>query len=200
MTDQTTSQNDGPEGHNIGTLWPEANSDPNAALYASQAKFPHNAWQQIITPFITAYKANGTPSSEIPPSNTIAVGTLWYKTILQNAYCPNNEAGLYGEYPRDFNTSMEALNWAVILSAAATGYKVSATSNGAALEKATALQPGANFGQFLGVQAGSQTLVLQDSTGKAVVEATNGTPVSSGCPDGIYNMNYRVIGLQVVSD
>lgn len=189
-----TSQNDGPEGHYIGNLWLEENSDPQGEVYATQAKFPHNAWQQVITPFIAAYKAGGNTSSMSPASGVPAVGALWYKTILQNASCPNNTAGLYGEQPRDFNTGYDALNWAVTLPAGSKGMRISGISNNVTLNTTT-LVPGFNFGAFDGVQAGVQTLNLINSAGAVVMSARNGTAVSTGCPDGIYNMNYQVIGL-----
>lgn len=128
------------------------------------------------------------------------MGAMWYKTILQNASCPNNAAGLYGEQPRDFDTGIDALNWAVVLPAKSKATTVSGISNGVALQSnTTVLQPGFNFGAIQGVQAGMQTLKIIDAKGKVVMSATNGTVVSTGCPDGIYNMNYQVIGLQAVS-
>jgi len=187
-------QNDGPEGHYIGNLWLEENNNPQGHVYATQDKFPHNAWQRIITSFIVAYKAGGSTSSMVPPPNIPAVGVLWYKTILQNASCPNNTAGLYGQQPRDFSTGYDALNWAVVLPAKSTGMRISGFSNNVTLNTTT-LGPGFNFGAFNGVQAGAQTLNLIDSTGAVVMSATNGMAVSTGCPDGIYNMNYQVIGL-----
>lgn len=130
----------------------------------------------------------------VPPQDLPAVGTLWYKTILQDADCPNNTVGLYGEQPRDFNTGYDVLNWALVLPANSSGMHISGISNNVTLGTGD-LVPGFNFGAFGGVQAGSQVLNLIDSTGAVVMSAMNGTEVSTGCPDGIYNMNYQVIGL-----
>ena len=61
---------------------------------------------------------------------------------------------------------------------------------------ATALRPGLNYGAFEDVQAGRQALYVVDETGIVVMSATNGSEISTGCPDGIFNMNYQVVGLK----
>ena len=61
------------------------------------------------------------------------------------------------------------------------------------------MNPGLNFGLPTGVQAGAQLLELLDSAGTVVMSATGGECVSSGCPAGMYNMNYQVAGLSTGS-
>lgn len=124
-----------------------------------------------------------------PPANTPAVGTMWYKTILQNANCPSNAA-----QPEGFNTGTDSLNWAVIIAAGSLGMQVRAISNGSTLQTA-AVSPGLNWGSPTGVQAGVQRLEVLDGSGNIVMSATGGECVSAGCPDGVYNMNYQVVGL-----
>lgn len=124
---------------------------------------------------------------------------MWYKTILQNSSCPNNEAGFYGEEPDGSSTGKDALNYALTVPAGSTGLKISAFSNGTCLQTTT-LSPGFNYGSVNGVQAGQQMLTLQDATGTVIMSATNGPAVSSGCPDGIYNFNYQVIALKQVTN
>lgn len=72
--------------------------------------------------------------------------------------------------------------------------KVRLTSNGNVISTVS-VNPGLNFGSPTGVQAGAQMLELLNSVGSVVMTATNGQCVSSGCPSGMYNMNYQVVGL-----
>ena len=150
-----------------------------------QANFPHTAWQPLVKSFIGAYKNGG---SMAPPSGATAIGAMWYKTILQSASCSG------ATQPNGWSTGADALNWAVVLPSGASGYKVRATSNGNVLNTVS-VNPGLNFGSPTGVQAGSQLLELLNSAGTVVMSATAGACVSSGCPAGMYNMNYYVAGL-----
>ncbi len=123
-----------------------------------------------------------------PPSGTPAIGAMWYKTILQGAsYCGATQ-------PQGFSQGRDALNWAVVLPAGSSGMQVRATSNGVVLQT-VGVYPGLNYGSPAGVQAGVQTLQLLDAGKNVVMTSTTGMSVSSGCPDGIYNMNYQVVGL-----
>lgn len=72
--------------------------------------------------------------------------------------------------------------------------QVRATSNGEVLQM-TRVYPGLNFASPDGVRAGKQMLELLDAGGKVIMSAGTGSNVSSSCPDGIYNMNYQVVGL-----
>jgi len=123
-----------------------------------------------------------------PPGIT-PVGAMWYKTILQSAVCPPKVA-----QPEGFNTGTDSLNWAVVIPAGSSGMQVRAISNGITLQTA-AVSPGLNWGSPTGVQAGAQVLQVLDKSGNIVMSATGGKCVSAGCPDGIYNMNYQVVGL-----
>ena len=180
-------QNDGPESHYIGDLWSEENSDPAPAKYSGQDTNPHQAWQPIITSFINAFKSGGTASTMVPPSDT-PVGAMWYKGILQSATCPESK-------PSGFDTGTDAINWAVVLPAGSSGMQIRATSNGNELATVDG-KPGLNMGAPGGVQAGEQRLEVLDAGGNVVLVATNGRCVSSGCPDGVYDFNYQVVGLQ----
>ena len=127
-----------------------------------------------------------------PPSGSTAVGSMWYKTVLQSASCSG------ATQPNGWSTGTDALNWAVVLASGSSGYQVRATSNGKVLSTVK-VNPGLNFGSPTGVQAGSQLLELLDSSGKVVMSATAGECVSTGCPAGMYNMNYQVVGLNTGS-
>ena len=126
----------------------------------------------------------------VPPANTQAVGAIWYKDLLQDATCPNN-----AQQPEGWATGRDSLNWAVVIAAGSNGMQVRAISNGVVLQTAT-VYPGMNWGSPSGVQAGVQMLELVDAGGNVVMTATGGKCVSSGCPDGVYNMNFQVVGLE----
>ena len=184
----TPPQNDGPESHYIGNLWPESGGD---TPYSSQATFPHNAWQPLITSFIAAWKAGGSTASMSPPGNQ-AMGALWYKTILQDESCP-------GAQPEAFSTGTDTLNWAIVLPAGSSGMQIRGTSNNNVLQTMN-VYPGMSFGSFKDVQAGMQLLELLDSSGTVVMATGQGGCVATDCPDGIYNMNYQVLGLAQGAD
>ena len=123
-----------------------------------------------------------------PPSGATAVGAMWYKTILQSATCSG------ATQPDGWSTGTDSLTWAIVLPSGSSGMTVRLTSNGAVISTVN-VNPGLNFGSPTGVQAGAQMLELLNPAGSVVMTATGGLCVSSGCPDGMYNMNYQVIGL-----
>lgn len=176
--------NDGPESHYIGNVWSES-SDSSVMYSSPQAAFPHAAWQPLVTSFIEAYKAGGTMA---PPSGATAVGSMWYKTILQDASCSGATP------PSGWSTGTDSLTWAIVLPSGSSGMKACLTSNGSVISTVS-VNPGLNFGSPTGVQAGAQMLQLLDSAGNVVMTATGGECISSSCPAGMYNMNYQVVGL-----
>lgn len=123
-----------------------------------------------------------------PPSGATAVGAMWYKTILQSSTCSG------ATQPDGWSTGTDSISWAIVLSSGSSGMKVRATSNGVVISTVD-VNPGLNFGSPTGVKAGAQMLELLDSAGKVVMTSTGGQCVSSGCPEGMYNMNYQVVGL-----
>lgn len=148
------------------------------------------AWQPLFTAFINAYKAGGNSYSMTPSNtNTPAVGTMWYKTILQSSSCPG------AEKPRGWETGTDTLNWAVVMPKGSQGMSVRGWSAGKMLQSVK-VGEGLNWGSFAGLQAGAQTIELLDAGGMVVMSAGGGKCVSGGCPDGIYNMNVQVAGLE----
>lgn len=155
-------------------------------MYCSpQANYPHDAWQPLVRSFIGAYKNGG---SMAPPSGATAVGAMWYKTVLQSTTCSG------AAQPEGWSTGTDSLSWAIVLPSGSSGMKVRATSNGAVISTVD-VNPGLNFGSPTGVKAGAQMLELLNSAGTVVMTATGGLCISSGCPEGMYNMNYQVVGL-----
>ncbi len=123
-----------------------------------------------------------------PPSGATAIGSMWYKTILQGATCSG------ATQPTGWSTGTDSLSWAVVLPSNSSKMKVRLTSNGKVISTVS-VNPGLNFGSPTGVQAGAQMLQLLNAAGTVVMTATGGLCVSSGCPQGMYNMNYQVVGL-----
>ncbi|KAL9125883.1 MAG: hypothetical protein Q9175_008010, partial [Cornicularia normoerica] len=153
--------NDGPESHYIGNVWTES-SDTSIMYCSPQANYPHTAWQPLVTSFINAYKAN---NSMAPPSGATAIGSMWYKTILQGASCSG------ATQPNGWSTGTDSLSWAVVLPSGSSGMKVRLTSNGSVISTVS-VNSGLNFGSPTGVQAGPQMLQLVNSAGTVVMTAT----------------------------
>lgn len=188
-----TQQNDGPESHYIGNLWPEQNTDIQPRIYATQAAASHNAWQPLITSFINAFKAGVTSTAMQPPSGP-AVGAMWYKTILQSTVCSNENLGGYDAKPDGFSSTKDQLNWAVVLPTSATGYSVRIYSGSQKIQEQN-LVGGLNYrAADQGVQIGMQRMELL-LNGNVVQTAKNGRCITNTCPDGTYNMNPQVVSL-----
>lgn len=84
------AQNDGPESHYIGNIWPEQNTDPDPARYVTSAKeWSHKGWLPLIHSFSDAFINGGGPSSmSVPYGNQAsAIGVMWYKSVMQSG-CP----------------------------------------------------------------------------------------------------------------
>jgi glucan endo-1,3-alpha-glucosidase len=130
-----------------------------------------------------------------PPGGSICIGALWYKTTLKSTKCSTfNLVGSSNTQlakPDNFGAGTDTLNWALVLAAGTTGYSVRTISNGRILDTQS-IKPGLNYGSNVGVEAGAQSMQILDASGKVVLAADAGRNVSSGCPDGIYNMNYVV--------
>lgn len=216
---QIHTWNNGPESHYMGNLWPEANDDYQASLY-SGLTWDHTAWQPIYTSFINTFKAKLPASKMAPPPerNLPAVGSLWYKTILQNQACNNvtyngtdsttnlNTTGCppnvadscyYYEKPRGYANGTDALNWAVVLDPQVSSktYTLQGISNGKVLGEQT-LKSGLNYGAFGGIQPGAQSLRVLDASGNVVLATEAGRRGVNETCTSIYNMNYEVVQLR----
>lgn len=122
------------------------------------------------------------------PSSGTAVGAIWYKDIMQSSVCSSDTK------PAGFSQGADDVNWSVVLASSASGYQVRIISNGIVLQTVT-VSPGLNSGKAGGIKPGPQVMQLLDNTGRVALTAQGGKQVSSGCPDGIFNMNYQVVGL-----
>lgn len=187
-------QNDGPESHYIGTLWTEANTDPQPEIYATELHASHVGWQPLIASFNTAFKAGVLATGMTPPGGASAVGAIWYKTILQSAVCSNEGSNLYTQKPNGFNQGTDSLSWAIVLPPSTAGWSAVAYSDNAQIGQ-WSLSGGLNYGAGSGLRAGLQRLEIRDASGKVIKVAAGGRCVSDKCPDLIYNMNPQVVGL-----
>ena len=181
--------NDAGEGHYVGNFWPEQISCC-ADIQAYADGFDHTGWQQVITPFIKAYKAGVTDVSGITPTSGSPEGAMWYRTLLTTASCSSTIS--------NYQEAQDAINYAVILPAGASGYSIKVYSNGQLLETVAA-QPGLNGGMVLGLQAGSastQKIEVVNSSGSVVSSATGTKDVLTESNNGsLCNWNYEVVGL-----
>jgi glucan endo-1,3-alpha-glucosidase len=142
----------------------------------------------MITSFIKAYKES-SPSSSMTPPSTTPVGAIWYNTILKTASCPSDTK------PGSYSLAKDQINWSVVVPSTASGYTASFTSGSMDLGQVK-LVGGFNFGATSSIKAGAQKMVVKDGSGKVLATASSRRDVSSGCPDGIYNLNPQVVGLK----
>ncbi|RDW87891.1 hypothetical protein BP5796_03585 [Coleophoma crateriformis] len=193
---QIQTWNDGPESHYIGPLWIEQNNDTQPWAYSNEQDWSHQGWQPLIKSFITAYKNGDQANAMAPPSGSVAVGAMWYKTILtESVICPNDGSSQdYYNKPDGFLNGTDALYWAVVLDPTAEpGYTLDLYSGGVKVYTAY-LSSGLNSGWSPdAISAGSQMIQMKDPAGNNILAASGGLCVSDGCPDSIYNSNYQVV-------
>ncbi|PNY26291.1 Glucan endo-1,3-alpha-glucosidase [Tolypocladium capitatum] len=176
--------NDAGESHYVGNIFPEAISgSPDIQAYSNG--FDHTGWQQIISPFIKAYRDDGaTDISMIRPPGSTPVGTLWYRTQMTSATCTDAQFQNHGQ-------AVDAVNFAVILPAA--GYTIRVYSNNA-LIGTYAASVGLYYQSVPGLQpGGGQRIEVYDGNNNMVSSATGTKSVASGSPQ--CNWNYEVVGL-----
>jgi glucan endo-1,3-alpha-glucosidase len=188
--------NDAGESHYIGNIWPEAIAgSPDIQAYADG--FNHKGWLQVISPFISAYKAGATDVSQMVVSSTnsssdsLINGSIWYRTLLTTASC---SSGI-----QNYEQALDAMNFAIILPQSnTTVYTITVHSNGQQIGS-FAGKSGLNWQTVLGLQAGkasSQVVRVVDSSGNIVASAVGTKDVFSQSNDStLCNWNYEVVGL-----
>ncbi|KAJ5639586.1 uncharacterized protein N7484_007448 [Penicillium longicatenatum] len=175
--------NDAGESHYVGDFWQEQIAGSNIGDYADG--FDHKGWLQIITPFIKAYKAGATSTSQISPPNTSPVGALWYRTVLTSASCSSSIS--------NYRSALDTMNFAVILPSA--GYTINVYSNGKMIGT-FAGQKGLNYNSVIGLAVGSgQMIEVLDNSNAVVASATGTKSVLAQSSNAICNWNYEVVGL-----
>ncbi|OKL62585.1 hypothetical protein UA08_02967 [Talaromyces atroroseus] len=199
--------NDAGEGHYIGNFLNESLGNSDVRSYVDG--FDYAGWQQVIPPFISAYKSGATDPSQITSSSMTAgggsgklVGVMWYRTLLTTASCSNDSLGK----PDNWENAQDAINYAVILPDLTNGdnygrnYTINVYSNNDMIGSFAGTF-GLNGGTVLGLAAGSA-----ESQRVEVVESSNGVNattvlISKGKKDvlsetsGICNYNYEVVAM-----
>ena len=198
--------NDGPEGHNIGNVWPEENSDLQPSFYMKD----HTAWQPLIASFIEAWKAGGSVGSMRVPSylsssNNIGVGALWYQALPMNAKCPYDDGIINGsttfsfwEKPFGFDAGDDLVNWAFVLEPAFVGSSLEIYSGSVLFEVVVLDAAGLSYASFAR-SPGPQAILLKDPSGNVLMSASGGECVygDEECLRYIYDMNFSVVGFQL---
>lgn len=198
----TAFQNDGPESHYVGNLWPEQNTDTMPKIYAmgDKSREAHKGWRNLIKSFNIAYKSN----AEMRPVNgEKATGAFWYKTILSSTKCssdPGKASGGDSQYlvkPDGFDSASDLVSYAVVLPDPESG-KTEEWSlrfhSGSKISTITGLKPGLNFGNSAAVVGAQSMELIQHVDGSDFIIATaeGGRCIYDDCPDCIYNMNPHV--------
>lgn len=179
------SWNDAGESHYLGQIHPES----MPPYYASASQWDHTAWQPLVTSFIRAYKVGAKSAAAMKPATPgVPTGSMWYRTVLSTASC---------QKPKDGETEIDSVNFAVVLPVGAEGYTTRIRSGGKVIDSRPA-KPGLNYASVRGIRSGKQVLELVDSDGKACMIADGGLEVS-GEAEGRCNYNFQVAGLQAPS-
>jgi glucan endo-1,3-alpha-glucosidase len=177
--------NDAGEGHYIGNFWQEQIAGSDIGDYADG--FDHTGWQQVITPFISAYKAGATDVSQITPPGSTPVGTMWYRTLMTSASCSSSIT--------NYQEAQDAINFAVILPADASGYSINVYSNNQQIGSFAGVA-GLNSQMVLGLQVGgNQYIQVVDRSNNVVASATGTKDVQAQSSNSTCNWNYEVVGL-----
>ncbi|KAL3455761.1 glycosyl hydrolase family 71-domain-containing protein [Aspergillus heterothallicus] len=180
--------NDAGEGHYVGNVWPEQIAGTDIPAYSDG--FDHKGWLQVITPFISAYKAGITDISQVQPPGNEVVGTMWYRTLLTSASCSSAI--------QNYEQAQDAINYAVVLpsSVGNSGYTIEVVSNGQTIGTYPATA-GLNYRMVLGLRAGQeQRVVVRDGAGAVVASAVGTKAVlAQSSSSSLCNWNYEVVGL-----
>lgn len=178
--------NDAGESHYMGNFWPEQIAGTSEGSYADG--YDHSGWQQVIKPFIAAYKNGATDVAQIESQSGSPEGAMWYRPLLTSASCASTIT--------NYQQAKDAVNFAVILPAADTEYTIEVYSNNNLIGKFSGVE-GLNYESVPGLQAGGgQSIRVLDGSGN-VVKTANGTKDVSGesADASMCNWNYEVVGL-----
>jgi glucan endo-1,3-alpha-glucosidase len=178
--------NDAGESHYVGNFWPEQIAGTNEGDYADG--YDHTGWQQVIKPFITAYKNGATDVGQIESESGAPEGAMWYRTLLTSASCASTIT--------NYEQAEDAVNFAVILPAADAAYTIEVYSNDALIGSFSGVE-GLNYESVPGLQAGAGQSIRVLDAGGNVVAAANGTKdvLDESADASMCNWNYEVVGL-----
>ncbi|EXF85544.1 hypothetical protein CFIO01_09966 [Colletotrichum fioriniae PJ7] len=191
---QFLTWNDGPESHYIAELWHEQNSDAQPWLYMNQERFSHTGWQPLVASLNHAFKNRLDANSMTPQNGAVAVGAMWHRSMIDGVTRNAAVQTVYTEKPSgydDWSLFNQAFYSIVLKPGLEPEYTVVIRSGDEVITMA--LSSGINYNNGAGsIKAGAQSMEIQDPSGKTIMTARSKYCVSSGCPQGIYNMSYLV--------
>lgn len=121
-----------------------------------------------------------------PPASSQAVGAMWYRTIPKDVPC----AG--GRKPDNWQSALDAVNYAVVVAPNNTGLSIRVTSGGQVISERPAVA-GLNYGSAPGMKLGAQKVELV-SRNSSVMTTTSSKNVVADDPS--CNFNYQVAELK----
>ncbi|KAI0833775.1 glycoside hydrolase [Trametes gibbosa] len=178
--------NDSGESHFVGNIFPEPIAG-SPAIQAYADGFDHTAWQNVLAPFIVAYKNSKTSAADVVPFGAFA-GAFWYRPLLLTAQCPNDSLGK----PDGAQNAVDELSFAVLLPADSSGVTVRVLSGGT-VTATLPTTPGLNAAT-VPIRLGSQRVELVAADGN-IIGAGVGTKDVVGETDGVCNFNYEVANI-----
>ncbi|EJF61327.1 glycoside hydrolase [Dichomitus squalens LYAD-421 SS1] len=176
--------NDAGESHYIGNNWPEAISGA-PAIQAYSNGYDHTSWQDVLAPFITAYKAGKTSLKDVTPFGAFA-GAYWYRPLLKGASCSGDSLGK----PQGWESAQDTINIAVLLPSNTSGTTIRVTSGGNVVAN-LATTAGLNYAA-VPISTGAQKVELVDASGN-VLGAGSSTQDVVADTSGTCNFNYQVV-------
>ena len=176
--------NDAGESHYIGNNWPEAISG-SPAIQAYSNGYDHTSWQDVLAPFIVAYKAGKTSLSDVTPFGEFA-GAFWYRPLLKDASCSGDSLGK----PQGWENAQDLINIAVLLPSNTSGTSIRVTSGGSVVAN-LATTAGLNYAS-VPIRTGGQRVELVDASGN-ILGAGSSTQDVVADTSGTCNFNYQVV-------
>ena len=176
--------NDSGESHYIGNCWPEAIATA-PAIQAYSNGYDHTSWQDVLAPFIAAYKNGATGASQVTPFGAGA-GAFWYRPLLESATCSGDSLGR----PDGAENARDQINIAVLLPSNSSGVTIRVSSGGSVVATLPT-QPGLNSAA-VPINTGGQTVELVGPDGQ-VIGAGSSTQDVVADTSGVCNFNYQVV-------
>ncbi|KAJ0308744.1 hypothetical protein COL516b_003292 [Colletotrichum fioriniae] len=191
---QFLTWNDGPESHYIAELWHEQNSDAQPWLYMNQERFDHTGWQPLVASFNHAFKNRLDANSMTPQNGAVAVGAMWHRSMIDGVTRNAAVQTVYMEKPSGYDDwSLFNQDFYSIVLKPGLEPEYTAVIHSEDGHTTMALSSGINYNNGAGnIKASAQLMEIKDPSGKTIMTARSKYCVSSGCPQGIYNMNYLV--------
>ncbi|KAI0636141.1 glycoside hydrolase [Trametes polyzona] len=176
--------NDAGESHYIGNCWPEAISSA-PAIQAYSNGYDHTHWQDVLAPFIVAYKNGKRSLSDVTPFGAFA-GAFWYRPLLKTASCSSDGLGK----PSGWQNAQDEIDIAMLLPASSSGATLRVYSGGS-LVATIPTKPGLNMAS-VPIRTGPQRVELVAANG-SILGAGSSTQDVVADTSGVCNFNYQVV-------